>query len=221
MPHVPTLVMSGEYDSVVPTPEARRVTEVLTDSTFVQIPAAFHNVWGWSGCPAELVGQFYRKLRAASSCTKEPEYPKWFPGSFARSSSGLPAATVRTGVATPSMRRAVTSAVWAMLDSIRHSFDNPFDTQPGLRGGSESYQGFDEDAQADVFGFHAVKFTDDVAVSGTLHWSVVDNALDGDVNVVTPTGTVPIHLNGIWLAPGADKLTVTGPNHLTLTVPAT
>ena len=53
-----------------------------------------------------------------------------------------------------------------MLDSIRHSFDNPFDTQPGLRGGTESYQGFDEDAQADVFGFEGVRFTDDVSVVG-------------------------------------------------------
>ena len=194
---------------------------MLTDSTFVQIPAAFHNVWGWSGCPAELVGQFYRSLHAASSCSKEPEYPKWFPGSFARTSSQLPAPPCATGVASLATRRAATSAVWAMLDSIRHSFDNPFDTQPGLRGGTESYQGFDEDAQADVFGFEAVRFTDDVAVSGTLRWSVTDNALDGDVAVATSSGTVPIHLHGIWLAPGADKLTVTSAGHVTLTVPAT
>ena len=51
VPQVQTLVMSGEYDSVVPTADARRVTDVLTESTFVKIPAAFHNVWGWSGCP--------------------------------------------------------------------------------------------------------------------------------------------------------------------------
>ena len=85
----------------------------------------------------------------------------------------------------------------------------------------ESYQGFDEDAQADVFGFEGVRFTDDVSVSGTLRWAVADNALDGDVDVVTSSGTVPIHLHGIWLAPGADELTVTGAGHVTLTVPAT
>ncbi len=221
VPHVPALVMSGEYDSVVPTPDARRVTEVLTDSTFAQIPAAFHNVWGWSGCPSELVGMFYRTLRAHSTCTRQPEYPKWFPGSFARTSTQLPPATLRSGAATPAVRRATTSAVWATLDSIRHSFDNPFDTQPGLRGGTERYQGFDEDAQADVFGFEGVRFTDDVAVSGSLHWSVADNALDGDLTVTTPSGAARVHLHGVWLAPGADRLTLTGGQGVVLTVPAT
>ena len=117
-------------------------------------------------------------------------------------------------------RRAATSAVWAALDSIRHSFDNPFEGQPGLRGGTESYQGFDEDAQADVFGFESVRFTDDVAVSGSLHWSVADNALDGDVTVTTPSGAARVHLHGVWLAPGADELTLTGGQGVTLTVPA-
>ena len=124
-----------------------------------QIPRRSTTSGAGQGARPSWSGMFYRTLHAALIVHEGAGVPEVVPGRLRPHLRAAAGCKRGSGVATLAQRRAATSAVWAMLDSIRHSFDNPFDTQPGLRGGMESYQGFDEDAQADVFGFDAVRFT--------------------------------------------------------------
>jgi pimeloyl-ACP methyl ester carboxylesterase len=224
VPGVPTLVLAGEYDTVVPTVEARRVTKVLTNSRFVEIAAAFHNVWFYPGCTSDLVVRFISTLSAGDTrCAATPPVVSWLPGAFTRTSAGLPAAHPTAGTNAPvGLRRAATSAVWSLLDTIRHSFVSPTGVQPGLRGGTLTWTFPDE---VDVAVLDSVKFTNDVSVSGAVSWPASDNVLDGDLAIrVGGAAPITLHLHGAWLTPGADRLSLTGVvngHPVSLTVSAT
>jgi len=210
VPGVPTLVLAGEYDTVVPSVEARRVTNVLTNSRFVEIAAAFHNVWFYPGCTSDLVVRFIGTLSAGdTSCAATPPVVSWLPGAFRRTSAGLPPAQAAPGTSSPvGLRRVATAALWTLLDTIRHSFVSPTGVQPGLRGGTLTWTFPNE---VDVAVLDGVKFTNDVAISGAVSWPAEHNVLDGDLAIkVGAAPAITLHLHGAWLTPGANRVSLTG-----------
>jgi hypothetical protein len=78
----------------------------------------------------------------------------------------------------------------------------------GLRGGTVQMQ----EGEAFTATLHGIRWTEDVAVSGTLSWSFAGGPLTADLRVEGPVrkdGT--LHLEGGWLIPGAPRsLAITG-----------
>jgi hypothetical protein len=118
-------------------------------------------------------------------------------------------------------RRIVRVAVDTALDALKRSFPSNGDG-PGLRGGT-FHTDYDEPWTTTLTG---ARWTEDVAVSGTVHWSFGDGALDADLHVDGPGGRDgTLHLEGGWLVPGAARtLAITGTlggQHVDATVPST
>ena len=73
-PNVPTLVLDGDMDTLVPMEEVTRVAALFPGSTFVSVAEAGHVTIGWTRCSANLQSQFFETLQVGdTSCTKTPE----------------------------------------------------------------------------------------------------------------------------------------------------
>jgi hypothetical protein len=163
---IPTLVLAGEYDVVVPESVARLALDVMTDSTFVSMTAAGHDPQFWSDCGPELVQAFFRDRKLADdSCADEPAGGWWVPGSFPRRVEQAPPAEQTAGPpARRPLRRLVTATVWTALDSVQHNFYVPGDSV-GLRGGVVDWDPTPTEAR---WVLERVRFTRDLRVEGVV-----------------------------------------------------
>jgi hypothetical protein len=137
-----------------------------------------------------------------------------------RASQSPSAAPGRGNEAGRTSLRVATVAADAAVDARKRSLLSFSEDGPGLRGGT-----FHTDyADAWTTTLNSVRWTEDVAVSGTLRWSFDGGPLDADLQVDGPgrhDGT--LHLQGGWLIPGAPRsIHITGTlagKHVTATVP--
>ncbi len=205
-PHVPTLAIAGGYDLLGKVPET---AALFPGSQVVTIAGAGHNTFRWAQCGRDLAATFLETLHAGdTSCASQPAFD--YPGvrSFPRRASGSRAATAMAGNhASRRSRRVAHVAVDAALDALKRSFPSNGDG-PGLRGGS-FHTDYDNVWTTTLT---RARWTDDVAVSGTLHWSFDGGPLDADLEVDGPGGRDgSLHLEGGWLIPGAARtITITG-----------
>ena len=70
---VPTLVLAGEQDGVVPAHVQRRLLDVFPNSTWAPVAGAVHSVLGWSICPRDLMAAFLDTLHVdGGTCAPKP-----------------------------------------------------------------------------------------------------------------------------------------------------
>ncbi len=207
---IPTLVLTGDLDLVVPTYDSRRAANVLTDSTLITVKGAAHNPWWWRECAPRIVQRFIRSGQADDLCANAPAFPIWQVGSFAKSVEQLPAARRRAGDdSRVGDRRLATDAVWTVLDVIHRQYAGRTGTGVGLRGGTTSLD-VGNYPDPDVFHLHHVRFTDDVAVDGTGFSDWFGN-YGGDVTVRQDNGTRgTLHFTGRWNDQDASVFAVRG-----------
>jgi hypothetical protein len=202
---VPTLVLGGEYDLVVPESVSKIATDVMVGATYVGVAAAGHDPEFWSSCGPELVQRFFLEGAVGdTSCAAKPAGGWWIPGSFPTHVADAPAATQTSGPRAPkSVRRLATVAAWTVMDSIEHNFFVPGDSV-ALRGGTVDFEFVDPVPQWTLGQAH---FTKDVTVDGTI--TFVDGVLDGEFTLTGPgKRTTTAHINGRFLTTGAD-MTIT------------
>jgi pimeloyl-ACP methyl ester carboxylesterase len=220
-PRIPALVLQGELDANGFVPETARL---FPEAKLISVTGAGHNTFAWGTCGSDLTVQFLQKLKLthARCATRSPMN---YPGvtAFPRTAPQSPAAAPKPGNhAAATDLRITRIAADAALDALKRSFLGS-GNGPGLRGGR----------------FHAhfgrvvltvaltkARWTKDVAVSGTVHWSPDSGALNATLHVRGPgrhDGT--IHLHGGWLTSGAaHSITITGTvdsTHLAAKVPST
>jgi hypothetical protein len=216
---VPTLVLGGEYDLVVPESVSKIATDVMVGATYVGVAAAGHDPEFWSACGPELVQRFFLEGAVGdTSCAAKPAGGWWIPGSFPTDADDAPPATQTSGPRAPKgVRRLATVAAWTVMDSVQHNFFVPGDSV-GLRGGTVHFEFVDPVPQ---WTLDQARFTNDVAVDGTI--TSIDRVFDGDLTVTGPgKRTTTAHINGRFLTTGAD-MTVTfdiDGHQATFTVPA-
>ena len=220
-PRVPTLVLQGELDALPFVPET---ATLYPQAKLITVVGAGHNTFSWGPCGGDLAVQFLETLKVTDShCASET--PMNYPGvtAFPRAASASPAATPdRYNQASPADLRIARVAADAALDAVKRSFVSS-GTGPGLRGGTFHADFGDVSLTTTLTG---AQWTEDVAVSGTLHWSYDDGALDADLQIDGPglhDGT--LHMHGGWLIPRAARsLTISGTlsgKHVAATVPST
>jgi hypothetical protein len=201
-PNVPTLMLGGDLDTIVPLEEVRRVAALFPGSTYVQVAGAGHVTLFYS-CSADLQVQFFETLQVGdTTCTKTPEtvWPALgrFPlrASDARPSNVDPDGDNQIG---GGERKVVTVAVATVLDALKRSSIGD-GTGVGLRAGTFETS-FDDNGNQTIT-LVKCAFAKDVTVNGTVVWGT-DLSLVADLTV-SGDGTEGgvLHVEGTWQAPG-------------------
>jgi pimeloyl-ACP methyl ester carboxylesterase len=201
-PNVPTVVLDGDMDVIVPLEETRKVAKLFPASSFFMVPEAGHGTFLWSTCAANLESEFIENLQIVdASCLSEPETIWPAIGRFplltadARPAEIDPNGDNRIAVAE---RKAVTVAVAAATDALQRSTIGSGDGV-GLRAGT-----FHTDLRETTSKITLADcaFATDVIVSGTVLWGA-DKTFAADLTV-TGSGTAggTLHVEGAWEAAG-------------------
>jgi pimeloyl-ACP methyl ester carboxylesterase len=155
-PHVPTLVMVGDLDSVTSAEGARQVAHSFPNATFVEVANMTHvTALNYPmGCTEGIVLRFVRTGGSAGNTSCASDYPEiHVVDAFAAH-----AAEVRG----PPVHRAATIAADTIGDVIAR-WDNMYGSRGiGLRGGSFTTTGYARRSWT----LHRVRWVDDAPVSG-------------------------------------------------------
>lgn len=185
-PAVPTLVLSGELDSITTPAEGTLVAGAFPRSRQVVVANSFHvtAVSDTDKCAVRIVRAFVRRpqggLTARSlSCANEvpplravADYRTTFrAGAGARPTAG-------SRPRRPALKAAAT-AVRTGSDLLNRWFNNYSGRGRGLYGGRWSYTGYD----TVHFRLHRVRLTRDLAVSGRMTWRRYEHTVDARLHV--------------------------------------
>jgi pimeloyl-ACP methyl ester carboxylesterase len=202
-PYVPTLVLSGDIDTIVPMEQVREVAALFPESTFVRVAEAGHVTALWTLCSASLQAQFFETLQVGdTSCTKTPETVWPALGRFPLIAAGArPAEFDPAGgneIDVPE-RKVVTVAVATAIDALKRSTLGS-GNGVGLRAGTF-------ESTVDANGNQTTiltncSFASDVIVNGTVIWGS-DLSFVADLTV-SGSGTAggSLHIDGAFEAPG-------------------
>jgi pimeloyl-ACP methyl ester carboxylesterase len=213
--HAPVLILSGSIDLTVPSGDARRVAAEFPRSTYVQLRGSGHDTTlnTNADCGQQLAVRFLRTWRAGdTSCVRRPDFVFPAVGAFPRTIAGERQA-VPGGAgdrSTTAERRAVSSAWDAIRDTLWHQYvygSFPESRGPGLRGGTFALH-FDEQTFITTLELRRVRFTGDLAVTGTVVHDT-EAVIHADVRV-RGVATGRLHLTGSWLSPAATAIEVSG-----------
>jgi pimeloyl-ACP methyl ester carboxylesterase len=190
--HVPTLVLSGELDSITTPAEAAMVTRQFPRAKHIVVANSFHvdAVGDTDDCAVRIVRRF---LRTPSHWPRHGCAAHVAPirtmGLFPRSLAGVPAGS---GHASLLARRVAPAAAATVADLLDRWWNNYSGHDVGLRGGHWSYTG----DLTTVFHLHGLRLASDLAVSGTAHWKRYANRIRVDLRVAGHRKHG--HLRGHW-----------------------
>jgi pimeloyl-ACP methyl ester carboxylesterase len=182
-PSTPTLVLSGDLDSVTSVVDASQTTAQFPNAVHVIFPNLPHVVAGTDevGCAASIVLNFVRtRTPGETACTGRIRPIRTVPA-FARSAADVDPLQPEAGnrVAEPDLR-AASAAVEAVGDVFARYWVNYSGAGAGLRGGAFSYS---TSTKGYSFVLDRVRWTDDVAVSGTIDWNTGTSVVTSKVTL--------------------------------------
>jgi hypothetical protein len=178
-PDVPTLVLSGELDSITTPAEGAMVARQFPRSKQILVRNSFHvtAVGDTDGCAVRILRRF---LRTPSHWPRHGCASKVPPiralGIYPRTLRGV---TIAQGRGPVLARRVAPAAASTVADVLDRWWSNYSGHSPGLRGGRWSYTG----DRTTVFHLHGVRLTADLAVSGTATWHRFKNRIAVDLTV--------------------------------------
>jgi pimeloyl-ACP methyl ester carboxylesterase len=207
-PNVPTLVLDGDMDTIVPMEEVQQVAALFPGSTFVPVAEAGHVTAYWTQCSATLESHFIETLQLGdASCANTPQtvYPAVgrFPLIAADAAPAEVDAAGANGIGVAE-RKVATVAVATAIDALKRAataIGNGGDgSGVGLRGGTFVSSVDGSGNQTTVL--TNCMFSTDIIVSGTVVWGS-DTSLSADLTVSgVGTGGGSLHVQGYWQAPG-------------------
>ena len=172
-PNVPTLVMGGDLDNIVPLEQTRLIADLYPGSTLVEVAGAGHGAAFWSQCAGALAVEFFETLEVGNANCSEPEFQIPAVGEFPLKAADASPAEARGGnEASKAERRVATVAVDAVNDALVRaglgfSGHGNFESR-GLRGGRVEFE-FRGGAGANwIITLSKVQFAQDVKVSGVI-----------------------------------------------------
>ena len=192
-PDAPTLVLSGDLDSVTTSADARRVAALFPDSRFLEVAnSGHHTALNFrSDCVGPIVVSFIAEFSPGdTSCTRSNEFVVPARGRFpeeaddARPATGTKSRKHRSKKRTDK-RVAQVAAVSAntVIDAVKRSFIQSGPEGVGLRGGTFTIEFSDTAATLQLDG---ARFAEDVAVTGTAVHSFETDLFDVNVTVDGP-----------------------------------
>ena len=207
-PNVPTLVLDGDMDTIVPMEEARQVAALFPGSTFVPVVEAGHVTAYWTQCSANLESQFIETLQlGGTTCAKTPETVWPAVGRFPLMvADAWPAKVDPTGGNAIGLteRKVATVAVATGIDALKRAATDIANggsgSGVGLRGGT--FQSTVDASGNQTTVLRDCRFSKDLIVRGSVFWGA-DKSLVADLTL-SGAGTEGGHLRvaGMWEAPG-------------------
>ncbi|MEP6884487.1 MAG: alpha/beta hydrolase [Gammaproteobacteria bacterium] len=195
---VPTLVLSGDLDSITSVIDANETTAQFPNAVHVVVPNLGHVVadGDFIGCTLGIVQRFVKSLSPGNTNCVQKVRPIRTVPKFAARAADLSPLTARSGnQATETQRRIAAAGLEAVGDIIARYYVTYNYVGSGLRGGSFTYAATDVGYDFDLKG---VRFTQDVAVSGTVSWNQTNNIITAQVTLKSAgqsVGTLAIRWN--------------------------
>lgn len=197
-PEVPTLVLSGDLDTITSPEGGLDVASRFPNSTFVSVPNVGHvtAMGDRPGCVAGIVQRFVRTGGSVgdTSCVDEKYAPIRAVPTFARTSEGLAPAGQGPESLSRSDRRVVQAALFGAADPITRWYINYSGHGVGLAGGTFTYGGTSSRV---VFTLDDIGFVNDVAVTGRVVWDRNSGMTRATVDVDGP-GRHDGELRAVW-----------------------
>ena len=202
-PEVPTLVLSGDVDDVVPSAASRLVADLFPNESFVTVANSRHETTGYTQCAKTLANHLIETLSPGdTSCAKKPEYIYPALGRFpVLAKDARPAAIDPAGGnrISEDEREVVSVAVATAIDALQRGGIGS-GNGVGLRGGTFQTT-FLSGGAVWVSTLKDCAFSADVIVSGTLTWAA-DYSVVADLSVSgAATAGGKLHVKGFWKAP--------------------
>ncbi len=175
-PAVPTLVLSGELDSLTTPEEAETVTRQFPAARHIVLANSFHvdAVGDTDDCASVLVRRFVATLDAGDAGCAARVKPLRLPPGFYRHAAEVPAAVALAGNrAAPDGLAQAAAAVQTAGDALARWWLAAGD-MPGLRGGSF---GVAVNGNVVTVTLHALRWTEDLPVSGDVAWDQMSGAI--------------------------------------------
>ncbi len=204
-PAVPTLVLSGDIDSVTSAIDAAETAAQFPDAVHIVLPNLTHVVADTDeiGCAAGMVVNFVANLNPGDTSCGALIKPIRTVPSFARKASALAALAPAGGNrASTAELRVGAAALETVGDAVARWYVNFSGTDSGLRGGSFSYKSTSNGYQ---FTLVADQWTDDVAVDGTVKWNTGSSVISADVTLAASDGSSG-HLRMKWTDSAIDAI---------------
>lgn len=181
-PPVPVLVVSGELDDMTSVADGAAAAARFPRAHHVVIANGLHvNALphARSECGAILVRRFMARLETGDERCAAAVTPLRLVPRFARTLHELaPAHALPGNEADDEQLRAVTAALLTCEDAIVRARENGAGSGAGLRGGAFTAANADAGYRVRL---RAARFTDDLPVSGTLHWPGRSGQVSGNL----------------------------------------
>jgi pimeloyl-ACP methyl ester carboxylesterase len=193
---VPTLVLSGELDTITTPAEGRIVRSQFPRATWVQIPAGLHvtAVGDLDGCASAIVVGFVRTTRTPSTaCTERLAPLRTAPPFWRTRAAAVPAVPGRRSTTDRARLRAASVAVATAGDATARWWQTFESEGLGLRGGTWAADG-DEVVTVTLDRY---RFSTDVPVSGTVVWDRRHGTVTATLRL-TGTGSTSGTLTARW-----------------------
>lgn len=213
-PRTPTLVLSGELDSITTAAEGAIVARQFPNARHVVVRNSFHvtAAGDTDGCAVTVLRTFIKAPDApltprVLACTRAVP-PLRAPGVFPqRLDQVAPARNLGGSQSGLPPRRAAAAAAATATDLPDRWWNNYSGHGVGLRGGTWSYRG----NRVTTFDLDGVRLTRDVAVSGSAVWTRYRNTLRVDLTIRSDAVSGTLH--GSW-ATRAHNATAVLTGHL-------
>jgi pimeloyl-ACP methyl ester carboxylesterase len=194
----PVLVLSGEMDTTTPNGQGLEATALFSNAAHVLVFNSTHvtAVGDANGCASVLVLNLVQNLNPGNtSCASQIPEIRTVPN-FAQAASQLAPATALSGnEGTSEDLQVAAAAVEAAGDAIARWWMNYSGTGVGLRGGTFQYTG----NNITSFTLTGYKFTNDVAVTGTMVWNFSSGQISANLSVTglaSESGNLQISWSG-------------------------
>jgi pimeloyl-ACP methyl ester carboxylesterase len=199
-PAVPTLVLSGDLDSITSVTDANQAAAQLPDAVHVVVPNLGHVVSDSDeiGCTLGIVHRFVKNLDPGdTSCVLKVRPVRTVPLFAVTASELAPLQSLKGDKTTDVQRRIAAAGLETVGDVIARYYVTYNFVDTGLRGGSFTYAATDTGYK---FKLKGLKWTNDVAVSGTVTWDQdpSSNIIAAQVTLVSAgkqVGTLQIRWN--------------------------
>ena len=228
-PHIPVLVLDGEYDQATPVADARRTAAHWPGSTYVEVRNTAHlsALADFQGCASGIVRRFLRTLSAGdSACSRRA--PAVEVTRFPRTLAAAPEAGRMPG---DRSRGAARRAAWVAAATIGDAYTRWYNLMygsvgHGLRGGRYTTAGAYYSMRSVRIRFAADRYVADLAVSGPSTWTRAAHRLQATLVLAGPAAASGRIVLDIPTGRSGARAIATGvlggrPVHLSLQTPWT
>jgi len=188
-PAVPTLVLSGDLDTMTSATDAQQVTDQFPTATHLVIPNLTHVVAGGDliGCASSIVLHFIQNLSPGDThCTAKVRPIRTLPRFALHAKDLAPITAVSGNKASDTQRRIAAAVLETAGDAVAQWYATSGTKLRGLRNGTFSYSGTSTGYK---FTLTNDRWTQDVAVSGTVTWNVETNAVTATLTFASDSGS--------------------------------